>query len=446
MLHHLRRLALVALFAVPGLSAGAFTRHLWAASFAQDTPVPEAAAAALEPAPVDRSTAEAARELNLYTIPLAAGDHPSINIDWFRNGAQELRSAEWLSKGYDGVRFQGEGIEATHLRCTSWDGITIAVRQHEGVVEFRDLTIHAGYDRGTAFGEQNTPEAQAARGRPLSPRFQARLVNVRAVVEPPSAYGGKRPKWLVFGYQVDLFMSRVELDATEAVEHAVYLHGFARRGAYLDRVDFQGSGAEGFKVRSDATETVWAGPNQWIILRGCTFRDWFQPWSWRGGGGVVLQGTGANVLLERCAFYGGTSIGTVTAYQRSKAVMVSSEGESWDAVTGALGTGFGNGSVTLRECAMFGGPGPDWYSSIARCARNGGSQLSARSFRLERCAVWGRRMNVQISDLPAGGFEAVGCNTPELREWSEAHGMDTSAEAVFLTSQRAVPLSEGFRR
>lgn len=483
------------------------------------------------PEPLDRAArAQAAAALpRLFTIDLPAGDVGSINVGWIgKNGAaMNFDPEEWLAQGYKGVKFRGQGVDVTHVRCTSWDGNTITVGRRRLIVRFEQLTLHAGSSRGLFFGEQN-------QGRARVPGFRVELADVRAVVDEPGEYFqregkfhwtsgtgyrvsetvtatlegvassfrvtaatpigvreqpvdqpdgqiralelvqrghyarpppyqalptstngsgtgttitlGHRPTWLLFAYNADLLARRCTFNAREAVEHASYWHGFSEAGALVVDCDFEGSGAEGFKVRSDASETAWAGPNQWIILRDCTFRDWFQPWSWRGGAAIVLQGTGAHVLVERCTFWGGLPVGPLTGKDRCKAVMVSSEGGSYDQETGAVGTGFGNGWVVVRDCYAWGTSEVDWSNTIARVGRNGGTQRAARGFLLERSGLFGPKMIVQMGDVPSGMAVIRDCNGAAQIAYATGIGMPTSPEATFPTSSRRVPLSEGIRR
>lgn len=393
---------------------------------------------AREVGPVDRSFVSmdansrgVVDEPNLMVVDLPRSSG-SINVGWWSNGAERVYDPNlWLRQGYDGVRFQGEGRDVTHVRCTSWDGVTLAVRQHSGVVELRDLTLHAGYSQATAFGEQNLAKT-------IAPEFELRLVNVRVVADEPSAYAGKRPKWLVFGYQFDLTMIDCELDGREAVEHDVYVHGSARDGTYVEGCDFVSAGAECIKTRSDASETAWAGPQVKIVVRSSTFRNWYQPWSWRGGAGMVVQGGASNVLVEDCVFYGGEFASgggvfpDVPAHQRSRAVMITAEANSYDVDTGAVGTGYGNGWVVVRRSGFFaGGRGPEWYGTIARVGRNSGSQRAAKGFLFEQGAILGDRMAVQVDNVPRWAIRRA--NTPAILNYCRAHfpGVDVVEASVF---------------
>lgn len=388
-------------------------------------------------------------EPNLFEIRLPEGNSGSINVGWYKNGAPILDPQTWLSidanhdgtPDYDGVRFIGAGVTKTHIRCTSYDGCTLSVIRHAGIVEFKDLTFHAGYDRGSNFGEQNV-------SRVLVPKFAVRMVNVRGVVDMPATYTdaqhpqGTRPKWLVFGYNCDFYFKDVVLDATQAVEHAYYEHGFAHDGVYAENLTITGSGSENFKVRSDTTETAWAGPQARIVLTGCTFRNWRQPWNWRGGAGIVIQGGAAHILIERCTFWPGVADGTSQWNERSHCIEIAAEGASYDQQTGAEGTGYGNGIVIVRQCAMQGRSDVDWNNSILRVARNGGGQWAAKSVTLDRCGVWGPGVLVQIGQVPTGKTAIMDCNSQTLRDYCRSIGMDVSREAMIATSTRRVPLSE----
>lgn len=470
---------------------------------------------------------------NLFTVELPAGDVPGLDLDWLQHdGSPRYDPQSWLARGYDGVRFVGKGVDVTHMRSTRWGGITVAVRRHNGIVQLENMTVHAGFDRGTAFGEQNFDGDRDAQGKLLegtqritAPKFELRLVNVKGVVDPPPSYGAsaativtggagyrngelvtvvggegrptkiristsrsssggdaaaaltiepgengaysvappdtaqvsggsgsgltvrlswRRAKWMWFAYQADLYARDVETDATEAVEHAYYWHGFASRGVDMARCD-TASGAEGFKVRSDQTETAWAGPSTVIAIRDSRFGPWHFAHSWRGGAAVVIQGGASHVVVERCTFYAGEAIPNVSWNERSHAVMISSEAKSYD--QGSRDSGFGNGYVVIRQCAAVGGSEVAWSNAIMRCGRNGGSQFSARGYLLEGSGLWGPRLVIQLAEIPSGKVAIRGCNTPELADYCRDFlGMEPSPEVTFPTAQRLVPLSEGIVR
>ena len=381
-----------------------------------------------------------------YEVALPAGDYGSINIGWFKNGATILDPKVWLDDGddndpepddYIGIRYTGQGIDKTFIRCTSWDGITLAVGRHPGIVAFRDLTVVAGQDRATAFGEQNI-------GKIKEPKFQINMNGVRFVANPPVA--GKRTKWLLFSYNADLYLKDCVFDGIETAEHALYPHGFSRRGMLIEGCKFNSSGAEGIKVRSDTTETVWAGPEAKIVVRGTSVTNWHQPHSWRGGAGMVFQGTGCDILIEGCVLRGGYTAGNIPANDRSKAIMISSEGLSYDAETGSANVGYGNGNVIIRDTLAWGHSDVDWRNTLIRCDQNSGLQFSARSLLIENCGLYGKLMAIGVGKVPQGQFILRGCNTANVKRRAMELGIDTTYQAYFPTSSRKVLVSEGISR
>ena len=395
---------------------------------AEDLPGPELLAA---------EAPEAAGRL--FEIRLPERDHGSICISsGYRNGAAlVLDPRDWLDQGYDGVRIIGSGVNPTHILPTAWDGNTTFASRHHGIVRYENVALHAGTNTAVYFGEQN-------HARVLVPKFRLELIGSTAQADPPRA-GASRTKWPIFGYQLDAIIQDVSIYGAESREHNAYFHGAARHGWLWERVQHQSSGAEGIKVRSDATETVWAGPRVRLIVKECSFSDWFQVWSDRGGAAIVVQGGACDVLVQDSLFWGGGARGTLPAHLRSRAIMVSSENASYNKFTGEVGTGVGNGHVVVRRCGIFGGPGaPDWSSSeLIRVGRNSGTQRAAQAVLVDGCAIYGEREHVVAKDL-SGRFLVQGCNTPDLRERARAIGANTAHEASILTSERPVPISEGW--
>jgi hypothetical protein len=402
------------------------------------SPVALAAEAASGAMPVAEAALRAKANLRYFDVLLPEGDVGSISIDWItNNGATKYYPRDWA--GYDGIRFIGRGPEKTRIRCTSWDGITIAIKRYDGAVAFKDVTIEAGYSKAIHAGEQNLAKV-------IRPNFAVVLENVVGVVPPP-AEGRARTKWFFFAYNCDDVWLNVRVNAKQAAEHAAYRHGFAQWGSLWEDCDVS-SGAEGAKCRPDESETAYHGPNAWVIQRRCHFHDWYQTWSDRGGAAVVGQNTTASYYADRCVFRGGGPLGNLTAWNRSKTTFFTSQARSYDILTGQVDKpgGFGNGWIILTQCAFSGGPGPSWYSPIIRVGRDGGAVMhAARGVLIDRCGIWGDHMSLQFDGtIPV---EVRGCNTEAIRRYCrDALGMDTRHEAVITTAQRAIPASEGWRR
>lgn len=373
----------------------------------------------------------------LWDFLLSERDHGSINIStWRTNGsALNLDPREWLDRGYEGIRFVGTGGSPTHILSNLGDGRGVYISRHPGVVRFENVHVHAGYDCALYCGERNEH-------RDLLPRFRLEMSGCEVSVPPPTSFG--RTKWGLFGYQADLWLEDVRIDAYHAREHGSYWHGFARHGLYWRRVQVEASGAEGCKVRSPYTETAWPGPRASIRIMDCVFKDWHQTWTDRGGAAVVIQGGGHDVLIEGSIFRGGPDLPGIPANRRSRAIMVSSENVSYSAVNGSMDQGPGNGFVVIRRCLAYGGPGAsDWNNSeLIRIGVNSGSQRAARAVLIEDCGLWGLREHVSVSGI-GGRFLLQRCNTHEIREQSNGFGADTAYEASWLGGGSIQPLSEG---
>lgn len=383
--------------------------------------------------------ARVAEKLNLLEIKLPAS-HGSINIGAPKNGAAlNLDPEQIKAQGYDGVRIMPEdGLDRAELRCTAWNGITIEVaRRPNFVVVLQDLLVVGGISRAVSFGHQNLSKI-------VSPGFELRAFRCEFRAPSPSVDG--RPKWLVFGYQFDGLFVDCLFDGYHLGEHDFYGHGSAGKGWVFIGCRFLSSGAEQIKARSDSTETGYAGPGVRLIVRDCTFADWYQDHSDRGGAAIVVQGGALHGLVERCVFRGGEGTASVPANARAHCVMVSSEGLSYDIDTGREGgTGYGNGHWVIRDCAFYAESDVPWRNDIIRFGRNGGTQKVAKSVRILRSGIWGRMVQLGVTEV--GSLRVDGCNTPELAEFCrERFGMDTRFEAFFPTSVRRVPLSEGISR
>lgn len=372
----------------------------------------------------------------LKEIELPEGDVGSIGIDWPNRGAINLSSQDWLSEGYDGVRLIGKGIKRTHVRCTGHDGVTLGVGPHGGIVQLEGVSLHGGSLAGVHFGFE--------RQRVIQRKFRFNFYESEARSDQPLP-GAARPKWLLFYYQADFDLRDVVLDAYHCREHAKYGHGNAKLGESWLRVRVEGSGAQPYKQRTDASECLWAGKNVWHRIRHCQFKGWLQPWTDRGGAAIVMEGAGVNILVEDSLFWPGGDVQGYPAHQRAYCIAISSEGNSFDASTGRVDQGHGNGDVIIRRCGGQGiGYAGENGANMLRIGRNGGSQYAARSYLVDGCGWWGDRYLAELKDMPAGKITVRGCNTPEIRRRCDALGMNTTNEVRIPTQHRLVPLSEGF--
>jgi hypothetical protein len=392
----------------------------------------------------------------LKPFPLPTGRHGSINIGWQQNGASlYIDPASAIRDGYDGVVITGAGPEQTEVYCTSHDGQTIAIKRGPWVVRFENMKIVAGFRLAMMIGEQNLE-------RRIEPKFQCHLVNVHGLVLSPEQLNhrdsttGKlaRTKWWALAYNADRFYLNCVFDATQAAEHVDYNHGHAKSGSLAINCRWIGSGAQLWKIRSDATETAWAGPSVVIAFRDCEFENWHQPHTDRGGAACVGEGSAAHWSFERCVLRGGYRLEghdgfpAIEANARALCVALSSEGNSYDMDSGRVGVGFGNGWLIMRQCATWGDSEVPWNNKAVYVGRNGGSQQAAKGVLIEQSGLWGRNLQVQISQVPAGRTTIRGCNTLQLRAYAENVLLfpQPLVEVKIATAQRLVPLSEGIVR
>ncbi len=396
------------------------------------------------------STVPAAMEMSmnpnegkLMEIRLEEGDVPGLNLGWVTtNGARRYNPQDWLSQGYAGVRFIGKGRDKTWIRNASWDSNTIAAGNFPGIVRLESLSIECatpdkgkGIHYGLPLAKDGIPRGSVDPSRSL----QLFDCNVNAA----DRFAGEGSStWGIFTYNVDVVLESVTIDGAFNNEHNLYAHGTAGQGIFVKDCDFKSSGAEGLKLRSDSSETLWAGPLVTVKVENTRFADWYQPWSWRGGAAIVVQGGAAHVDVKNCTFHPGKGHDKAGDYTRSYCFAVSGEGDSYDILTGRISEGFGNGYVRLQNCLMeSSGPGPSWLKTIARVGSNAGSQIPAMGVLIKNCGIWGENMSVQIAqDIPFWAIE--GCNTERIAEYARAnYGMAAEHEAVYF-SNGLKPISE----
>jgi len=348
--------------------------------------------------------------------------------------AQAAPGSFWLDRGFDGVRFRGAGLDRSRLRAPPGTDQTVLVDRHQGAVLLEAVTVHAGPRQAVFFGLEH-------KGDPILDRFELLMRDAKVVADPPTDGNPHSTVWGLFAYQADVTLERVELDLLFSAEHASYWHGFAKYGLRWKNVKAR-AGAEVCKVRSSPSETDWvAGAT--IELRGCRIEDWFHPErSWRGGAGLVVQGSGCAVLVERCVFLG-------NAGNRSRCIMVDdSGGDFFGYPSGAVGVGAANGPVVVRDSGLFGGPALD--SGLAILARvgnfAGSSRPCAPRVRFSRCALIGAGVQLQLGDVPAGKTRVVGCNTEAILELVKGLGYPYEPEGVIALRDRLAKISEGLVR
>jgi hypothetical protein len=174
---------------------------------------------------------------------------------------------------------------------------------------------------------------------------------------------------------------------------------------------------------------------QWIVVRNTQIHDWNQPWSWRGGAGMTVQGAGINVLIEDSAFVDFNELKPALAFDDSG---VEHFGDG-----NIAGRSSANQNVIVRRTTLASGPGPSWYTNVVRIGSlNPNSPVkTVKSALFEDCGIYGDHMLLSVSNCD--NLIVRGCNTPEAAARAAAHGVDTTHEAM-LAYNGFRPVSQGY--
>ncbi len=393
---------------------------LWAP---QDTDIPptkeviEELESGQPPAPPDVSeTLEAvvkgARGKNLKEIDLSVrppGEVGGMDFNWpgWTGNRTKINT-----EGYDGVRILGQGVNATVI--TPGYEAAFVFGQGTGFVEISNLTIVCGKSFGIKWGTARGEWVDDGKG---GQRYVERrdthypndflsLRNVRVITSDPPPTGPRTTtKWGVHTINVDIHFRNVVFDMPYSAEHALYAHGFAKYGALWRDVVIEAVGAEGFKAASRPWECFWA-PEAQIFIDRCEFRNFNQPWSWRGGAGIALAGSGAQYIhVKRCLFVGrpneepggppkdqlfmmSDGLSTIQSAENNRMRYYDHNG-----VPG--GPGSANGHVLIEDSAFQGYGGGNRENIRLGTLYPGYEELGlpphtiAQSFTMRRCAFYG---------------------------------------------------------
>lgn len=380
----------------------------------------------------------------LKEIRLPEGDVLGFDVAGRNENGSRHYDPTWLAEGYDGVRFIGAGRTRTRIRPAAGIWTNLFVEQHPGIVRFESLAIHG---RGRS-------AIMAGRDRParVEPRFRLELVDFALIAEDPAPGAATSVMWGGFFYQVDTLLEDGDIHYGPATEHPFYHHGASGRGTVARRLVFHEAAAQPLKFRPDPSETLWAGPRVAYVIQDCNFLDWWRPTSSRGGCAICVEGGSGDLRVERCEF-----VAPTRSALHARTIMVDDGGPAfdsgqlvggkfYDAVTGRAGVGFANGHVLIRDCGLRAGPGQENLTPVIRVGSLGSGQRVARSVTIERSAIYGQRLQLQLSDIPPGKTTVRGCNTPAIRGIAASRGYDVAHEALIPLSDRVIPVSAGLAR
>jgi len=408
------------------------------------------------------------QNVNLLEIPLLAQTYGGIDVGvtfWTGNAIRYLNQdpgtnpgpgvieIPWTAQGYDGLRFVGQGPGATIIDGGQSGNGSIMVSAGgngnpltgvTGVVEFVNCEIR------TAGSKAAYPGADAAGRHPHVPL--AFVLTDCLVTDDASRPGGR---WGVFPDQSDIVLRRTSFLGASLSEHAFYLHGFGDRGMVVDSCTFDGAYAELLKITARPNDQ--GGPyayGSWyedpakraiglsrhagasfqpvgtpaaralVRIVDSTFTRWGLGGS--GGGGVVLQGGGVDMTIERCVFIAnnGNKNGLAIAVDDSS---VEHFGES-PTVPGqwAAGEPPANGDILISECIIGVDDGHPWLAPAIGIGSliAGNTEAVAKSVTIQACAIYGINRTLAIAQVPSVTILAI--NTPPLPAIAASYGIDTS--------------------
>ena len=386
----------------------------------------------------NRSAATSTSMKNPYIIHLPAGDTIggwNIDFDGWTGNQKKLHSSQWLSQGYDGILFKGMGRGLSRIRPIADDNFFVG--PHNAYVAFESCTIGVksvvGKGKAVHMGLANPTG-------PILPNFKCILRDVELDAEDQFVWG-------LFGYQSDWELIDVHFNASMAQgrEHNLYAHGFAKDGAYYERVKMDGCGAECLKHTARPGESRWV-KDALIHIKSCTFKNWNQPWSWRGGAGFTAQGSSANILIEGSRYYGGATM------DKAHCIMLDDSGtDYYSAIDGTPGQGPANGHVIIRNTGgALNGVSQPWNNGICRIGTlQGGTGVHhcARTLLVDNCGFYGENTLFMIGG--AGGDSIFGpaairnCNTPQVRDIMGALGFKVDVETRIAGPTGVIPMSQG---
>lgn len=364
----------------------------------------------------------------LKELRLGPGDHPGFSIGFKGDHKLNLDPAEWIDAGFDGIRIIGAGRGLTRIRAEDgYHDSTLFVGPHNGIVQLESLTLHVAKRKGWHMGLAK---------QPLYPKFCARARDLEMVADGTNQDGGRRA-WGLFTYQCDQDLEDCVFETTDLAEHADYAHGgWAKLGRRWSRVEVHGSGSQGSKTRFDASEGVWVRGAK-NVYQDCMFKGFGQPWGWRGGAGIVVEGGMSDVLIERCGFFGRPG--------EFRCLMIDDGAGSFR----AMNAPHANGWVIVRASGFTGGPGSASYSPIMRVGSTAVNSTwpTAKGVLVQGCAVYGERTLGQFGQIPVGKLKAQGCNTPQLKDIATGYGFDTTHQSQLVGNAGVfVPFSAGISR
>ena len=368
---------------------------------------------------------------NLLPIHLPPGRFPGAalaHVGW--TGLQE-HDAWWLSAGYDGLALIGHP-SGTHVMPSDSSDACLVVSHHARHVRFEGLIFHAGRQMVAMLGSLSS---NAPSKRSLRCEFQGCVFTDE---DRPDYADSKRAKWGLQSYQADLVFEGCTWSLPSISEHGLYCHGFSKEGVLVDRCTVEAVGAEGLKFtarpaaqyyppevppgKHAAIDGVHPARGASIVIKQSVIEGYARE-GW--GGGVVVQGSGANVAIKQSS---------ITSNTDRPAFAMDAGGIEHFSPHGVAGKGPGNGYLALSN-SVFVAHGPEHVPGGVNVLR----AVSARGVNIRWCGVWGPGTRAELRET--GPAQIQGCNTPELAEQAAHREIETAGDPLVLPA--GVPFSEG---
>lgn len=390
-------------------------------------------------------------EPRLMPIRMRAGVHPGYTVAFTGWTGNRTIMPFWFARGFDGAHIIGDGPDKTIFRSLG-SSSTLIFGRRCGYIKIEGCTIKTGYGAGKQKAiSGGVDSANASNHIPYTIHLKNCVVEVDTTVDSDG-----RPEWPIFINQGDIILENVVIKSRNSNEHALYVHGFGKYGALILNCEIDGVGAEGLKFTARpqaqyytvpgllqyAEHAYWDGYHPVdqqvakIVVKNTIIRDWNQPWSWRGGAGMTVQGAGLNVLIEDSAF--------VDFGEKKPALAIDDGGVEHFGDNNIPGMGPANGHVVVRRTTLASGPGDSWYSNVARIGSlNSHSTIkTVRSALFQDCGIYGDHMLLQVSNTDS--LKVKNCNTPEAAARARAFGVNTDHEAKLSYPGVFRPISEGY--
>ena len=386
---------------------------------------------------------------SLLELRIPAGTFPGYTIAFNGWTGNTRIPPFWFKKGFQGVHLICAGPDKTIFHAQNSEA-TFVLGRKCGYIKIENATIKNGSGPGkqkSIFG--GVDSANASNLIPYTVHLKNCVLEIARTSDPDG-----HPEWPIFINQGDVILEDCIIRSANSNEHALYVHGFGKYGAYILNTVIDGVGAEGLKFTARPQWRYYQDPSilaaaksaytdgyhpidqdNWIVVRNTVVKDWNQPWSWRGGAGMTLQGAGLNALIEDCAF--------VDFGENKPALGIDDSSVEHFGANNVAGIGPANGNLVCRRSIFASGPGPVWLGPVINIGSliNSSDKILA-SAEFDSCGIYGENMLLSIKGVDQ--LILNNCNNEIINQLAQTYGIDTSFEARLNYAGQLIPVSHGF--